>query len=245
MIRVERVTIETSKLPPEIKNLRIVQLSDIHFSPLTSVDAARRIKEIVEREKPDLLVSTGDLLDPGIRDFEDVAWIMHGIRAPLGKYAVTGNHEFISNIQKSTLFTNLLGFRLLRNEAADVKGILNIAGIDDPAGERFGISTNLSDLDVLEKLDNDKYTIYLKHRPDVDEGTLDLFDLQLSGHTHSGQIFPFTLFVKIVYPYMAGLYKLNEDTNLYVSRGTGTWGPPIRFLAFPEITVIDLKNTSL
>ena len=243
-IRVERVVIKTSKLPPQVDEIRIVQLSDIHFSSLTNIYMAEEIRDIIEKEKPDLLISTGDLLDPGVKDFEKISKNMNSISAPMGKYGVTGNHEFISNIEKSALLTGLLGFKLLRNEAVDLDGIINLVGIDDPAAQRFGVSPSVDDLDLLKDLDSSKYTIYLKHRPEVAVDSLDHFDLQLSGHTHAGQIFPFSLLVRIIYPYMSGMYELNPDTKLYVSRGTGTWGPPIRFLAPPEITVFDIKRVA-
>jgi predicted MPP superfamily phosphohydrolase len=93
---------------------------------------------------------------------------------------------------------------------------------------------------MLSKLPRNQFTLFLKHRPVIDNETRGLFDLQLSGHTHKGQIFPFSIITKLYYPNQAGLLALEKNTHLYVSRGTGTWGPPIRFLASPEVTIIDL-----
>ncbi|MCP4136545.1 MAG: metallophosphoesterase [bacterium] len=244
-IRVERLTIKTTKLPPEAKPIRILQLSDIHFSPVISVETAQQIKEITLKEMPDIIVSTGDLLDRGILEGEQVNAVMKSLKAPLGKIAVPGNHEFFAGIKNSTEFTKKAGFTMLRNEAITISGILNIAGVDDPAAKRTLLETlpgtrPLPEKEILSPLDSGKYTILLKHQPRIDSESRALFDLQLSGHTHAGQIFPFTLIVKLVFPYLCGLYEIDDNTKLYVNRGTGTWGPPFRFLAPPEITVIDL-----
>jgi predicted MPP superfamily phosphohydrolase len=159
----------------------------------------------------------------------------------LGKYAVTGNHEFISGIEYSTDFITKCGFRLIRNSLVNVRTDLNIAGIDDPTGRRFlKTEKNIHEETFMSGINPGKYTILLKHQPKINKKATRFFDLQLSGHTHGGQIFPFTLAVKLAFPYIYGLYSINDNTTLYVSRGTGTWGPPIRFLAPAEITVITL-----
>ena len=116
---------------------------------------------------------------------------------------------------------------------------MNIAAIDDPAGASFGNEPVVSEDRVLEGLSPDRINIFLKHQPRIQGSSIGKFDIQLSGHTHKGQIFPFTLIVHIFYPYLDGLFNLGNNSYLYVTRGAGTWGPPIRFLTFPEITVID------
>ena len=129
---------------------------------------------------------------------------------------------------------------MLRGEALTLAGLISIAGVDDPAGGRFGLSKNVAEKTLLAKLPRETFTLLLKHRPTIDGESLGLFDLQLSGHTHRGQIFPFGLITRLVFPYHSGYYQLAKDSRLYASRGAGTWGPPIRFLAPPEVTVIDL-----
>jgi hypothetical protein len=109
--------------------------------------------------------------------------------------------------------------------------------VDDPAGGEYA---NTDEPAVLSAIPEGRFALLLKHRPYVDEKSLGLFDLQLSGHTHKGQIFPFTLVVKLLFPVDAGRVNMENGSTLYVSRGTGTWGPPIRFLSPPEVTVIDL-----
>jgi len=101
---------------------------------------------------------------------------------------------------------------------------------------------NVSEKELLSRFSREKFTLLLKHRPLVDEDAIGLFDLQLSGHAHKGQIFPFSIITKLIYPNHAGLLKLEKNSRLYVSRGSGTWGPPIRFLSPPEVTLIELVH---
>ena len=131
---------------------------------------------------------------------------------------------------------------MLRNEGVTVCNFLNISAVDDPTGRRFGSDVDFSEDKVLETLSSDHLNIFLKHQPRIENSSIGKFDLQLSGHTHNGQIFPFTLVTSLFYPYQKGLYNISNDSYLYVSRGTGTWGPPIRFLTFPEITIIDFQR---
>ena len=122
---------------------------------------------------------------------------------------------------------------------------MNIAGVDDPAAKRYGTPSSVSENKVLESFSPDYLNIFLKHQPKIENNSLGKFDIQISGHTHNGQIFPFTLITSLFYPYQKGLYKVSNNSYLYVSRGTGTWGPPIRFLTFPEITVIDFQREEI
>jgi uncharacterized protein len=239
-IRSEKLRIETSKLPAQVEKLIIAQLSDIHFSPIIGKGMSKKLLDIVQAESPDLVVVTGDLLDQGVRDREEVISHLSQMNGSKGKYAITGNHEFYAGIRESTDFIQQSGFRFLRNEALTVEEIINIVGVDDPTAERFGMTPAVSESNLLAGVDQNKFTLLLKHQPRIDKKAAGLFDLQLSGHTHAGQIFPFTILVKLAFPYLCGLYELNGGGKLYVSRGAGTWGPPFRFLAPPEVTIIEL-----
>jgi hypothetical protein len=194
----------------------------------------------VRQAEPDLLVSTGDLLDGQIDNMMSSADLLRDIRPKYGKIAVTGNHEFFAGIEKALEFHQQAGFLVLRGEALTLAGLINIAGMDDSTGERFGLYKNINEKAMLAKLPKETFTLLLKHRPVLDTESLGLFDLQLSGHTHRGQIYPFVLLTRLVFPYHSGYYDLPKDSRLYVNRGAGTWGPPIRFLSPPEVTVIDL-----
>jgi hypothetical protein len=118
--------------------------------------------------------------------------------------------------------------------------VINIVGVDDPTGVQMKIERLVSEKALLSRLPKGRFTLFLKHRPVIDQEALGLFDLQLSGHTHKGQIWPFTYLSGISYPLSDGRFDLAKGSILYVSRGTGTWGPPIRFLSPPQITVIEL-----
>ena len=153
---------------------------------------------------------------------------------------MTGNHELYAGLDQAISFTERAGFRVLQNEGSTAGGLINVVGVDDPAILRVTHSWLAPEKTLLSKVSSDKFTLLLKHRPAVDQESLGLFDLQLSGHVHKGQIFPFNLLTYLFYPVRTGFALYPQNSALYVSRGTGTWGPPIRFLAPPEITVIEL-----
>ena len=239
-IRLEHITVKTSRIPKEISRFRIVQISDVHLGLIVR---ERRLKKIIARVReanPDLLVSTGDLVDGQINNLEGLAEILQSIEPRYGKFAITGNHEYYAGLHQSLDFIKKAGFTILRGQSVDVSGIVTLAGVDDPTGRQFSSATGNTEQEVLSGPDRENFTILLKHRPLIDKNSYGLFDLQLSGHTHKGQIFPFNLVTKLYYPKHAGYLGLPNNAHLYISRGSGTWGPPIRFLSPPEVTVIDL-----
>jgi len=209
---------------------------------MTSQKRLKRIVEEVKKTEPDILVSTGDLVDSASHDIGHFVEPLKGIQAKYGKFAVTGNHEFYTGLDQALKFTKDLGFTILRGEGVTVEGIINIAGVDDPTAKRFDRIQGKSEQELLANLPSDKFTLLLKHMPIINKKAIDYFDLQLSGHTHKGQIFPFGFLTRLVYATDSGLLNLPNHTRLYVSRGTGVWGPPIRILAPPEITIIDLVH---
>jgi predicted MPP superfamily phosphohydrolase len=236
-IRVERLRIESPKLKEDMK---IVQISDVHLGLVVRGERLAMILDKVRAEEPDVLVSTGDLVDGQINSLPGLAETLDGIRPRYGKYAVTGNHEFYAGLRQALAFTERAGFRVLRGEAVAVGGAVNIAGVDDHADNRFRDSKTVPEAEVLSDLPRDRFTVLLKHRPLAEKGSQGLFDLQLSGHTHSGQLFPFRWLTRLFYPYVSGLHGLPGGSKIYISRGSGTWGPPVRFLSPPEVTVIEL-----
>jgi predicted MPP superfamily phosphohydrolase len=242
-IRTERITVRTSKLYAGANPVRIVQISDVHLGLIVRQDRLREIMERVRKAKPDLLVSTGDLVDGQMNHLDGVAVLIDNLKPRYGKFAVTGNHEFYAGLDQALAFTRQAGFRVLQGEVVTIPGVMNIVGRDDPAGPGIGSSAT-GESSLLRSAANGQFVLFLKHRPEVDKGSLGLFDLQLSGHVHYGQIFPFRLLTRLAYPFVGGLYSLPAHSSLYVNRGTGTWGPPIRFLAPPEVTVIDLVPQS-
>jgi len=241
-IRKEHITIRTPKIPKSLGRLRIVQISDIHLGLIVGKERLENILGKVREAKPDILVSTGDLVDGQMDDASGLADMLERIHTPYGKFAITGNHEFYAGLGRSLAFTEAAGFTVLRGTGADIRGMIFIAGVDDTAGRRFSLSMEARENELLSQAPVDRFALLLKHRPYIAHTGNRNFDLQLSGHTHGGQIFPFSLIIKMLYPVDAGLLKLKMGTYLYVSRGGGTWGPPIRFLAPPEIAIIDLVH---
>lgn len=241
-IRIKKVVIRTSKIPARMSPLRIAQISDVHIGLIVRHDRVRAIMEQVKKTDPHLFVSTGDLVDGEINSLEGLAEILQVVNPRYGKFAVTGNHEFYAGIEQALAFTKRAGFTMLRGERITVEDFVTIVGVDDPAGP--GMLKGDSELErkLLRESAAGRFTLLLKHRPDVEETNLGRFNLQLSGHLHRGQIFPFRFVVRLFYPRYAGFYRLADSCSLYVSGGSGTWGPPIRFLAPPEVTLIELVH---
>jgi hypothetical protein len=243
-IRTEHVTVKTNKIPEKIGRFRVVQISDVHLGLIVGKSRLKRILRQVKDARPDILVSTGDLVDGQMDDLEALTDMFQNIPTKYGKFAITGNHEFYAGIDRALAFTQKAGFTMLRGEGITVSNLINIVGVDDPARKRYGPDLTVSEKALLEKMPREKFTLFLKHQPVISSESLGMFDLQLSGHTHKGQIFPFNLVTKLYYRMHTGLTKVNGNALLYVSRGSGTWGPPFRFLSPPEVTVIDITYTS-
>jgi predicted MPP superfamily phosphohydrolase len=242
-IRLDRVSLVTTKLPAKMERFTIVQISDLHLGVMVGEKRLKRIIGLVQKAEPDLLICTGDLVDARLESLNHLAAMLAELRPPFGKFAITGNHEFYVGIDQSAGFFKAAGFTLLRNQSCRVENVLNMVGLDDPAVNRRGggnVPLKQRESTLLAELDAAKYTLLLKHRPLVQTESLGRFDLQLSGHTHNGQIFPFTLLTRLYYPRLSGLYQLDRGSHLYVSRGSGTWGPPMRFLSPPQVTMIEL-----
>ncbi len=240
-IGVETVRIRTDKLPASVSRIRVAQISDVHLGLIVRNRKAERIASVIRSVDPDILVSTGDLVDAEINHLEGLAEIFAEIRPRLGKFAITGNHEFYAGVGQALQFTRRAGFTVLRGEAVTVGEAVRIAGVDDPAGTALGSGAGRQEAAVLGESPAPLFTILLKHRPRISDDSRGRFDLQLSGHTHNGQIFPFRYVVGRPYPNLSGLFPLG-GSFLYTSRGTGTWGPPMRFLSPPIVTVIDIER---
>ena len=241
-IRTERITIVTSKLPAHASPLRIVQISDVHLGLIVREARLARILERVKEASPDILVSTGDLVDGQINNMATVIEPFKKITPRYGKFAVTGNHEFYAGLEQSLDFTRKAGFTILRNETTHVGDLMYIIGVDDPASAGYRAPDGSRERALLTALSEDAFKLLLKHRPAIDAASIGLFDLQLSGHVHKGQIFPFRYLTRLFNPYYGGFHPVGQKVYLYVNRGSGTWGPPMRFLAPPEITVIDVVH---
>jgi predicted MPP superfamily phosphohydrolase len=238
-IRTERLEVTTPKLSGTLK---VAQISDVHLGLTQGRKRLGKILDIVRAEDPDILVSTGDLVDGQIDGLSELIGPFREVKPRYGKYAIIGNHEYYAGLGQALAFIEQTGFTLLRGRGLTVEGLINIAGVDDPTQRYFGKAWYAPEEELLRELPRDRFTLLLKHRPYVNPGSMGLFDLQLSGHTHRGQIFPFGLVTRIYYPYLSGLFRLSGASSLYVSRGSGTWGPPVRFLSPPEVTIIEIRG---
>ena len=217
---------------------RFLQVSDLHLGLLNREGALKRVVSRLKELEPDLLVATGDMVDAQLDHLDGLSDLWGEINPPLGKFAVTGNHEVYAGLGQSLEFLRGSGFTVLRNESRDVGDILTLAGVDDDQVR----SSPTDESGLLGSRPQGFFTVLLKHRPSVSPGALGRFDLQLSGHTHLGQIFPFRFLTGLQYPRQNGLYDLPGGAKLYTSRGTGTWGPPMRVLAPPELTVFEVRR---
>jgi len=234
---VKHLRITTDQVLPGDGKIRIVQISDVHVGIIIRNSRLTPILDAVRDARPDILVSTGDLLDGELDNIMQDAGRFAAIKAPYGKFAILGNHEYYAGLDRSIGFTKASGFQLLRDDITQAAGI-TIYGEDDITGRRSGYSQKKQSFDKALSEKHDGFVLLLKHQPHIKTGAN--FNLQLSGHTHGGQLFPFGLLVKIYFPKIYGLHTLGENKLLYISRGTGTWGPPVRVFAPPEIAVIDL-----
>ena len=238
-LQTRMLRIYSPKISAQQGRIRIVQVSDVHLGLLVAEERLAKIVELIDRQQGDILVSTGDLVDGQPNHLVGAEAIFRSLPPSMAKIAVTGNHEFYAGLEHSLQFTEDAGFTILRHQGISVNGI-NIVGLDDQAYKRFAQGPRPKEHELLAAQDPDNFTILLKHLPIIEPESIGLFDLQLSGHTHKGQIFPFNLLTYLFFPYPAARLVDLEQGQLYINPGAATWGPPIRLFARPEITVIDL-----
>ncbi len=231
---------------PKIKQeYTVVQLSDVHVNRTTSVSRIEKLVEKVNALQPDVIVLTGDIGDDKVETVEAQMDALAKLQAKHGVFVVFGNHELYNGLMPWQFKFGDLDWTALFNYGIALQGTeLYIGGIPDVSISR---GSPFFKIDLEKTLDNsseNQYKILLSHTPNFqEEESNQQFDLQLSGHTHGGQIFPFHLLVKQANKYLAGLYEVN-GRQMYISRGTGYWGPPMRLFAPSEITVIKLRPVS-
>ncbi|MCX7613413.1 MAG: metallophosphoesterase [Caldimicrobium sp.] len=238
------VILYSPKIPKDL-SLRILHFSDVHLGPVMGMDKVRLIEETVKRYKPDLIISTGDFVDGNMKNKAHLKEALLKLPAPLGKYAVLGNHEYYRGIDHSLKFTRDAGFTVLRDEVSEVLPFLVIVGLDDDDCRYFkACEQEGKKEEIFRAIHRDKFIILLKHKPRLDTKIIGSFDLMLSGHTHGGLYFPLgkwllKRFFGFEYP---GWHALNPHGYLFVSKGLGTGGPPMRFLTPPDLAIIELKG---
>lgn len=236
---VKRVTVPLAKLPRASHGFRIAVVSDIHLGPLLGRAHAQRVVDTINSTNPDLVAVVGDLVDGTVADLGSAAEPLAGLRAKHGSYFVTGNHEYFGDAGEWVDHVRELGLRPLENARVEIAGF-DLAGVNDLAGEEEGEGPDFEK--ALGGRDPARASVLLAHQPVViHDAVKHGIDLQLSGHTHGGQMWPVNYIAQAANPTLAGLEQYG-DTALYVTRGAGAWGPPVRVGAPADITVVQLAS---
>jgi predicted MPP superfamily phosphohydrolase len=237
--RVKRVTVPLAKLPRSAHGYRIAVVSDIHLGPTLGRDFCRRVVDTINSTQPDLIAVVGDLVDGSVKDLGPAAAPLARLRARHGSYFVTGNHEYYSGAAQWVREVRELGLHPLENARTAMAGF-DLAGVNDVAGESEGHGPDFGR--ALGDRDTARAVVLLAHQPvQIHDAVKHGVDLQLSGHTHGGQLWPGNYIAELANPTVAGLERYG-DTQLYVSRGAGAWGPPTRVGAPSDITVVELAS---
>lgn len=241
---VKEAQVSLERLPASLDGLVVAQITDLHIG---STIGRAMVEEVVAQAnalKPDLIVITGDLADGDPRALADAAAPLGKLSAKHGVWFVTGNHEYFGDVEGWLSLLRSLGIRPLRNERVSIgdgAASFDLAGIDDTVGRWTpGHGPDLPK--ALAGRDESRELVLLAHRPTVvREAAKSNVGLVISGHTHGGQIWPFHYLVKLDQPWLAGLHRVGERTQLYVSEGTGWWGPPMRLGTTREVTKLVLR----
>ncbi|HET8680876.1 MAG TPA: metallophosphoesterase [Micromonosporaceae bacterium] len=240
---VERVAIPLAKLDRRADGLRIALVSDIHLGPVLGRRSTERIVNVINGLDADLVAVVGDLVDGTVEQLGPAAAPLRGLRSRYGSFFVTGNHEYYSGYEPWIDEVARLGLRPLRNERVQIVhrgAALDLAGVNDVAGRDFGDGPDFAR--ALDGRDPSRPVVLLAHQPvQAFEAARHGVDLQLSGHTHGGQLIPFNLLVKLQQPVVTGLGTV-DGTPVYVTDGAGFWGPPVRVGVPPEVTLVELRT---
>ncbi|MFC6019055.1 metallophosphoesterase [Plantactinospora solaniradicis] len=243
--QIDRVQIPLAKLPRSMDGLRIATVSDIHIGPLAGRAHTERIVATINRLDADVVAVVGDLVDGTVGELGDAAAPLRDLRARYGSFFVTGNHEYYSGVEEWVVEVDRLGLRVLQNRRQEILargGVLDLAGVNDPAGEDLGFADGPDFDAALGGRDPSRPAVLLAHQPiNVYEAAKHGVDLQLSGHTHGGQIVPFSYLVGLQQPVVSG-HATIDGTQLYVTNGAGFWGPPVRVGAPPQVTLVELRS---
>jgi hypothetical protein len=238
-----RLRIPLRRLDPSLAGFRIALVADIHLGPLRGRGHTERIVRMINETSPDLVAVVGDLVDGTVEELGSAAEPLRDLVSREGTFFVTGNHEYYTDYLPWLTELERLGVQPLRNERTTITrggAGFELAGVNDVTGESYSDGPDLDR--ALSGRDPSQPVVLLAHQPvQVSDAASRDVDLQLSGHTHGGQFYPFHYVVRLAQPSVAGLSKV-DDTWLYVTRGAGFWGPPVRVGAAPEITIVELDR---
>ncbi|WP_410810660.1 metallophosphoesterase [Micromonospora sp. 067-2] len=244
--QLDRVRIPLAKLPRSMDGLRIATVSDIHLGPLRGRAHTERIVAAINRLDADLVAVVGDLVDGSVAELGSAAAPLRDLRSRYGSFFVTGNHEYYSGVEEWVQEVDRLGLRVLQNQRQEIRargGVLDLAGVNDlDATGTSGLAAGPDFAAALGDRDPSRPVILLAHQPlaAVQAARFGV-DLQLSGHTHGGQMVPFNLAVGLAQPVVSGLGEV-DGTKVYVTNGAGFWGPPVRVGAEPQISLVELRS---
>ena len=226
----------------KLKSLKIAQFTDLHVGPTIGYDYVEKVCKKINNLFADIIIFTGDLVDGDSKAFAFDISCLSELKAPYGKYFVTGNHEYYFGVKQCLEHIKTLGFKPLINEHRVINHndhLLTLAGVTDLKAGQFLKEHETSPLKAINGCPQKSFKLLCAHHPrSIYEASENGFDFQISGHTHGGQYFPFNYIVRLEHPFVKGLYEY-KNTKLYVSQGTGYWGPPIRVGTFPEITLFE------
>ncbi|MEV6715556.1 metallophosphoesterase [Lentzea sp. NPDC051208] len=234
------VPVTLDKLRPSLSGFRIAVVSDIHLGPLLGRSHTERIVRMINEQEADVVAIVGDLVDGTVAELGEAAAPLRDLVSKHGSFFVTGNHEYFSGHEQWIAELDRLGVNPLRNEGLTVAGGIEVVGVNDVTGKSYNDGPDFDR--ALTGRDRNNPVVLLSHQPvQVADASSRGVDLQLSGHTHGGQMVPFNFLVPLQQPSTAGLSKV-DGTWLYTSRGAGFWGPPVRVGAPPDITMIELRS---
>ncbi len=242
---VRRVPVTLPRLDPALDGLRVVTFSDGHLSATYGGRRFERLVETVNAQRPDVVAIVGDLVDGELDELREEVAPLADLVSEQGVFFVTGNHEYFVDTTAWLRHLPTLGVEVLRNERVPITrggASVDLAGIDDRTAASSGVPGHGADLDAaLDGRDDATPVVLLAHQPvQVEQARAAGVDLQLSGHTHGGQLWPFDYAIRLDQPAVEGLSR-HGDTQLYVTAGAGYWGPPMRVGARPEVTVVELR----
>ena len=240
---VKNFEITIPKNAGKLIELNIVTVSDIHLGTITGKKYLSKVVRKVNRLNPDIILIPGDIIDEDIKPVieNNAGEILKQLKAHYGVYAVTGNHEYIGGVNAAKKYLKEHNITLLNDEVKLIDNSFYVAGREDLSIKQFTNGRRKPLNDILKDIDKSRPVILLDHQPFKLENAVENgVDLQLSGHTHNGQLFPFNFITKKVYELSYG-YKQKGSTHIYVSCGVGGWGPPIRTNSRPEIVKIKLS----
>ncbi|MDP4206294.1 MAG: metallophosphoesterase [Bacteroidota bacterium] len=231
------------KQTKNLSSLKIVAVSDLHMGFLFNNGNIEKLVKLINEQNPDLVLFLGDVVTEDVLPVlrKDIGAPLKKIVSTFGVFGILGNHEYIGGVKRTKKYIESLGVKILRDSSVLINDEIYILGRDDKERAAHGYSPRKILEELLQPLDPAKPVILMDHQPvGILETSAMNIDLQLSGHTHHGQLWPFNYITKAVFEISSG-YKMINNTHFYVSNGYGAWGPPIRIGSRPELVVLNLS----